>query len=243
MLSVSWRLLLRRLCAGVLAAAVALPGLAVVLAAGPAAAAGCDANGDGDATGATEDIVTTGDDAAGARLDADTGLALSAPRPAYQWRVTVCVEVLDDGDPATPERFVAPVGAPVEELRPEAPAWEGDALDGAIGELIPQLVRPGARTSPHVAGVQVIGVEMWLAIDPGAWRPFTATATATAGEVSVTATATPSKMVWEFTDGVTKVCDGPGVEYTPGASGPAPCGRGFERTSEVQPVTASVSIE
>ena len=243
MLTARWPLLLRRLCAGALAIAVALPGIALVLAAAPATAApgGCDVNGDGNATGATEDVFTDGSDAAAERLRNETGLTLSSPRAAHHWRVTVCVETVDDGRPETPDRFVATVGGPVEQLRPEAAAWERAALDKAVNDLKPHLFRPGARTSPHVEGVQFVGVEMWLAVDPGAWVPFTKKATV--GEVSVTATATPTKMVWQFSDGVTEICDGPGVQYTPGAPGPAPCGRGFEHTTEVQPVTASVRIE
>ena len=234
--------ILRRLCAGVAAWAVALPLIAVVLVAGPATAqAGCDANRDGTSAGVTETVFTAGNDAGAARLATDIGLTLPAPRPAHHWRVTVCVEVVDDANPATVDRFVVQVGAPVQELRPEASLWEQGSRDKAIRDLTPLMYRPGARTSPPVNGVQVIGIEMWLAVDPAAWVPLTTNATV--GQVSVTATAVPTKMVWEFTDGVTRVCDGPGVQYSPGTPGPAPCGRHFEHTTDVQPVTASVRIE
>ena len=135
MLTARWHRLLRRLCAGALAMAVALPGLAVVLAAAPApaAAAGCDANGAGNATGPTEDVFTDGSDAAAARLRNDTGLTLAAPRAAHHWRVTVCVETVDDANPDTDDRVVRPVGAPVEQLRPEAAGWERAALAKAAG--------------------------------------------------------------------------------------------------------------
>lgn len=223
----------RRLGAGLLAWVVAVVGLAVMVAS-PARAAGCDANGDGSATGVVEPILTTGSDGAAHQLEEETGLRLAAPERAHWWRVTACVET-------TPARAVSVIGAPVQERKPEAGEWERDALAGAVDDLSPLLYRPGARTSPHVGGAQFVGLEMWLAIDPASWVPFSATATS--GEVDVAATATPSKMVWEFTDGVVRVCDGPGVEYTPGAAGPAPCGRDFDRTTEVQPVTASVRIE
>lgn len=231
-----------RLGAGVVAWSMAVVSVAV-LAATPAAGApaGCDANGDGAANGSLGPVFTSGSDAAAAQLQAETGLTLPRPEPARRWRVTVCVEVVDDGNPTTIDRFVTVVGAPTTELRPEAPQWERNALDKAVSDLTPLLFRPGARTSPNVAAAQIVAVEMWLAVDPAAWVPFTKTATD--GEVSVTATATPTKMVWEFTDGVTRICDGPGRQYVPGAVGPPSCGRSFERTTDIRPVTASVSID
>ncbi len=45
-----------------------------------------------------------------------------------------------------------------------------------------------------------MGLETWLAVDPGIWRPFTANARE--GEVEVSASATPRRVVWEFSDGV-----------------------------------------
>lgn len=62
---------LRRLCAGVLAWALALQVIALLVVHPAAAQTGCDANRDGNATGITEPIVTAGNDAGAARLAAD----------------------------------------------------------------------------------------------------------------------------------------------------------------------------
>lgn len=203
-----------------------------VLAAVPATAqpSGCDADGDGAASGVVETLYSDGQDDAARALEADTGVVLGPAEAAQRWRVAVCVEPV--GSEGALARSV--VGAPAEELAPEANTWEAEALEAAVGELRPQLFRPGPRTSPYVSGVQYVGLETWLAVDPAAWVPFTTTASA--GEVSVTATATPRRVVWEFSDGVTRICEGPGVQYSPGAAGPAPCGRYFEHTTDVVPV-------
>ncbi len=121
------------------------------------------------------------------------------------------------------------VGPAVEELNPAAAAWERSALEEALESLRPRHYRPAPWTSPHVDGVQVVGLETWLAVDPGTWKPFSVTSRA--GEVEVSATATPRRVVWEFSDGVVEVCEGPGVQWSPGAAGPAPCGRDFTSTT------------
>ncbi len=238
-LSTSPRLL--RLVVALLVLAPVVAGVPVARPAAAAEPAACDANGDGVSSGVVGEVFSNGSDEAARRLEADTGRVLdSAPR-AHRYRVAVCVEQVDDGNPATDDRRVSVTKEPVLELRPEAAAEERSALSSAVDDLKPLLYRPGPRTSPSVLGVQVIGLEMWLAVDPATWVPLTATAGA--GDVDVTATATPSKMVFEFSDGVVRVCDGPGVQYSPGAPGPAPCGREFQRTSDVQPVSMAVSIE
>lgn len=221
------------LLAGLLAPAAA--------AAASAAPAPCDADGDGRATGVPGVVFSDGDDEAAARLRAGSGTRLPPAEPGRRWRVPVCTEEAAGPGPAAPRQVVSVTGPPVAELSPQAPAWQPGALAAALDRLTPRLYRPGARTSPPVNGVQVVGVEMWLAVDRAAW--VAVTERASDGEVTVTATATPRRTVWEFTDGVVRTCDGPGVEYTAGARGPAPCGRGFEATTDVRPVTASVSID
>ena len=233
--SSAWRSSLRRLAVAVLASVLVVS----VLAAAPGAAApgGCDADGDGNAGGVVAEVFSDGDDQAADDLAADTGVVLGPAEAAQRWRVAVCVEPV--GSDGAPARSV--LGAPEQEPEPEAALWEAEALAGVLDELAPQYWRPGARTSPHVDGVQFVGLEMWLAVDPDIWVPISTTTTV--GEVSVSATAVPATMVWEFSDGLTRVCPGPGLQYSPGAAGPAPCGRDFERTTEVVPVAVAVSID
>ncbi len=84
-------------------------------------------------------------------------------------------------------------------------------------------------------GVQVVGLEMWLAVDPDPKWWGVVRRSVGVGEVEVSAVATPRRVVWEFSDGVVKVCEGPGVQWSPGAAGPAPCGRSFTRTTAGKP--------
>ncbi len=190
---------------------------------------------DGVAGGVVEEVLSGGADGAARDLAMRARVVLVPARAAHRWRVPVCVEVVDDGDPATDDRRLRAVGGAVEELRPEAAGWERSALDRSLSELRGEYFRPGARTSPRVDGVQVVGLEMWLAVDPDprVWQAFTASSRV--GEVEVSAGATPRRVRWEFSDGVVTVCEGPGVQWSPGAAGPARCGRGFERTTAGKP--------
>ncbi len=147
-------------------------------------------------------MVSSGADRAARGLAEDAGVVLAPARAAWRWRVPVCVEVADDGDPLTVDRRVRVVGPAVEELNPAAAAWERAALEEALGSLRPRYFRPA---------------------------PFTETSRD--GEVEVSATARPRRVVWEFSDGVVEVCEGPGVQWSPGAVGPAPCGRDFASTT------------
>ncbi len=228
----------RRVALALLASVMGLSVLAIAPAPAGAATGGCDADGDGRAGGTSGTVFSNGSDEAAAALEADTGVVLGPAAAAHRWRVAVCSEA-DGAEPPGAVRSV--LGAPAQELAPAAGVWEASALAKALEELAPRYWRPGARTSPHVEGVQFVGLEMWLAVDPDIWEPFSATASA--GEVSVSATATPTAMVWEFSDGLTRVCPGPGVQYSPGASGPAPCGRDFEHTTDEVPLSVSVSID
>ncbi len=211
----------RRWVAVVVAVVVVVPLLVVVPV--PAGAvvgrvvvgSGCDGSGDGVPGGVVEEVVSSGADRAARGLAEDAGLVLAPARAAWRWRVPVCAEVVaDDGDPVTVDRRVRVVGPAVEELNPAAAAWERSALEEALESLRPRYYRPAPWTSPHVDGVQVVGLETWLAVDPKVWEPFTQTSRD--GEVEVSATARPRRVVWEFSDGVVEVCEGPGVQWSPG---------------------------
>ncbi len=228
----------RRRWVAVVVAVVVLVPLLVVVPAGAGVGrvvvgSACDGSGDGVASGVVEEVVSSGADRAARGLAEDAGVVLAPARAAWRWRVPVCVEVADDGDPVTVDRRVRAVGPPVEELNPAAAAWERAALGKALGSLRPRYYRPAPWTSPRVDGVQVVGLETWLAVDPKVWEPFTQTSRD--GEVEVSARATPRRVVWEFSDGVVEVCEGPGVQWSPGAAGPAPCGRDFASTTAGEP--------
>ncbi len=122
---------------------------------------------------------------------------------------------------------------------------EAVALAMALAMLQGQYIRPGPRIWPQTDGLQVIELETWLAIDPGAFRDHRGwgiSGSIFSGIVTVRAEATAARTIWRFSDR-TVICDGPGVEYTPGAAGPAPCGRYFEHTTSVGPNAMEVFIQ
>ncbi len=130
--------------------------------------------------------------------------------------------------------------APAAPAQPPAPPVTGTVLDLALLDLRAQSWKPAPRLSPDHRGMQVVGLETWLAIDIGAWT--TLSTFQSDGAVAVAATATPVRTVWVFSDEVIR-CDGPGVEYSAGAAGPAPCGRDWEHTTAVAPMAMEVYIE
>ncbi|MFA9430991.1 hypothetical protein [Egicoccus sp. AB-alg2] len=76
------------------------------------------------------------------------------------------------------------------------------SVDAVAGEL---------RLAPLAPSPHITGLASWLAIDPEAWEPRSATASA--GAISVTATLEPRRVVWSMGDGGEQVCDGPGAVY------------------------------
>ena len=194
----------------------------------------CDANGDGSTGGEPRDWVTNGADATAQELADKAGLVLPAAAPAHRWKVPVCVEDLAGG------RAVSVTGPATDVLAATAGLWEAAALQAARQDLASQYWQPGPRMAPDVRGMQVVGLETWLAIDPAAW--VSVSSATSVGEVAVQATAVPTKTVWVFSDKTIR-CDGPGVAYTPGAPGPAPCGREWEHTTSVAPMAMEVYIE
>lgn len=130
--------------------------------------------------------------------------------------------------------------APASPAAPPPPPLTGTVLDLALLDLRDQSWKPAPRLAPDHRGMQVVGLETWLAIDPTAWQ--TLSTFQSDGAIAVAATATPVRTVWVFSDRVIR-CDGPGVEYTAGAAGPAPCGREWEHTTAVAPMALEVYIE
>ena len=116
-------------------------------------------------------------------------------------------------------------------------------------QAVSQLAVPSLQidASPAVGADQLVGLPTWLWLEPEGWHPITATA-AVPGE-SVTATASPTSVTWNFGDGNSMVCQGPGTPYTladaSDASSPT-CGYTYHTSSAGQPndtfaVTATVS--
>ncbi|WP_239338565.1 hypothetical protein [Frankia sp. CiP3] len=99
------------------------------------------------------------------------------------------------------------------------------------------LPRPVIGASPPVGAVQLLGVPVWLWIDPALWVPVSATA-AVSG-VAVTARAVPVSVIWDFGVDGRVVCSGPGSPFRLGIDEPAAvspsCGHTFTRSSAGQP--------
>lgn len=125
----------------------------------------------------------------------------------------------------------------------------GAGVDPAVlaRQAVSRLDLPQLRIGTSPAGTQLVTVPTWLWIDPGSWRPRSATAQVPG--LTVTATATPSRVVWRTGDGATVTCTGPGTAWTPGTDPATPsptCGHTYRRSSAGMPggtflVTATVS--
>lgn len=140
-----------------------------------------------------------------------------------------------------------------------------DAASGAVtGRIVPEdgidpetvaqqalrsvdIPGPTIRTSPVTDRGLYVRVPTWLWIDPGWWRPYTATATA--GTVTATVEARPVRVVWESGDGGAVTCDGPGQPWAPGLPEDAiGCTYAYSSSSDVQPdgrfrLRATVELE
>jgi hypothetical protein len=75
-----------------------------------------------------------------------------------------------------------------------------------------KLVGPDV-ISPKAGGRYVVGMPMWMWVEPSATTFGPASASATAGGVTVTATAKVSSIEWAMGDGTTVTCTGPGTRY------------------------------
>nr|WP_228874082.1 ATP/GTP-binding protein [Streptomyces halstedii] len=101
-------------------------------------------------------------------------------------------------------------------------------------------LRPPKVASPRADGRYVIGMPMWMWVEPGESRMGPVSASATAGSVTVTATARVERLVWDMGDGAKVTCHGPGTRYTPdqGKAMSPDCGHRYERAGE-HPVTVT----
>ncbi|MHB1713020.1 MAG: hypothetical protein ACYCV7_16790, partial [Acidimicrobiales bacterium] len=72
-----------------------------------------------------------------------------------------------------------------------------------------QLPSPSVHFDPPA--FSVVNVRTWVWLSPAMWHAYTVSASA--GSVTATATATPVSSVWNFGDGTTLTCAGPGTPY------------------------------
>ncbi|MFD0635394.1 hypothetical protein ACFQ9X_31425 [Catenulispora yoronensis] len=102
--------------------------------------------------------------------------------------------------------------------------------DRARNSLV--LPRPVIGSNPPVGSPQWVSVPTWSFLPKEMWVPVSAQA-AVPG-MSVTATATPVSVRWDYGDGTSTVCTGPGTQFTPGtdpkASSPD-CGHTYRTSS------------
>ncbi|WP_255249597.1 PKD domain-containing protein [Streptomyces albidoflavus] len=133
--------------------------------------------------------------------------------------------------------------------------WRSDGEDDVV-TIDPEVLarqavdsmtlRPPKVASPRADGRYLIGMPMWMWVEPGESRMGPVSASASAGSVTVTATARVDRLVWDMGDGTTVTCHGPGTRHTPDqGKAPSPdCGHRYERPGEHQvTVTANWNIE
>lgn len=114
------------------------------------------------------------------------------------------------------------------------PVTLGAMIRRAVSQL--RMPSPVIAASPSLAGLQVVQVPVWWWLQPGSWRPQTATASLPG--ISITARAVPTSVTWYAGDGSSTVCDGPGTPWTaaqpPSVASPT-CGHTYTSTSRTSP--------
>lgn len=102
--------------------------------------------------------------------------------------------------------------------------------DRARNSLV--LPKPVIGSNPPVGSPQWVGVPTWSFLPASLWTAVSARA-AVPG-MSVTATATPGSVTWDYGDGTSTTCSGPGTPFAPGtdpkASSPD-CGHTYRTSS------------
>jgi hypothetical protein len=106
------------------------------------------------------------------------------------------------------------------------------------------LTTPVIESNPQPGLPQMVDVPMWSWLVAGQFAPVSATASVPG--VSVTATATPAAVVWNFGDGTSLTCAGPGTAYVPGSNpliASPTCGHTYTRSSGSGTFTVSATVE
>jgi hypothetical protein len=95
-----------------------------------------------------------------------------------------------------------------------------------------KLVLPDVVIELNPFGDQIVRLPTWAWLAGSSWHALSATAEVPGA--SVTATARPSDALWDFGDGTTVVCKGPGTPWKPGTDpmlASPDCGHRYMRTS------------
>jgi hypothetical protein len=106
------------------------------------------------------------------------------------------------------------------------------------------LTTPVIESNPGAGLPQMVGIPMWSWLGTGQFAPVSATASVPG--VSVTATATPVSVVWNYGDGTSQVCSGPGTPYAPGSNplvASPTCGHTYTQSSGSGTFTVSATVE
>lgn len=73
------------------------------------------------------------------------------------------------------------------------------------------LLLPSPTLQFNPPTFSVVHVSTWAWLPPAMWHPYSVSASV--GPVTATATATPVSVTWNFGDGSTLICSGPGTPY------------------------------
>ncbi len=212
--------------------------LAVVPVVLPVSAASC---GSGGVPASVVSWSSDGADSVAEQLDDDIGLVLGDPGVNREWELDVCVSVSGE--------VLGVVSSPVRVASTDVLVSEGLARSAVLGELAARSWVPQPAITPAWDGVQVAGLETWLALDRVGRDPWVTVGpvSVTVDGVTVTGRAVPVATVWRFTDGGPEVrCDGPGVVWSEAdflANNPDRCVKEWVHTSAVRDVTMAVAIE
>ncbi|GHH57645.1 ATP/GTP-binding protein [Streptomyces candidus] len=123
------------------------------------------------------------------------------------------------------------------------PVWIADGAAPAPGvpaidpetvahQAIDQTRLDGPKVaSPRAGRPYLLGLPVWMWVEPSESTYGPTTATATAGGVTVSATATVTSVAWSMGDGSTVTCAGPGTPYYPArGTSPSPdCGHRYTK--------------
>lgn len=180
------------------------------------------------------------------------GSCTYAPDPTYQplndphagekgaWYLMTCPDAVKPGNPPIATTVTSEVwlASP-----PPAPALPSPAVLAAEARQKLRLPAPTIASSPRPGLPQLVSVPMWAWTPRSVFMPVSATAEVP-GE-SVTATATPVSVAWDFGDGSTTTCAGPGTPFPTGgdpeASSPD-CGHTYTHSSGSGTYTVRATI-
>lgn len=153
------------------------------------------------------------------------------------WYLETCPDAIKlGGDPSNPvatttQRDVWLTTPPPAALMQPTPA---QLADRARNRLV--LPKPVIGSNPPVGSPQWVGVPTWSFLSKSLWTAVSAKAEVPG--MAVIATATPVSVTWDYGDGTSTVCVGPGTPFTQGADPKAAspdCGHTYRTSSGARP--------